>query len=78
MSVWSRFTSWLSGWPESKAKREREQIYLFEEEEQMIRENNKNIGKKPKKKVKKREIWNIFLKKKKSWREYVKEKNQKG
>ena len=50
MSVWSRFTSWLSGWPESKAKREREQIYLFEEEEQMIRENNKNIGKKPKKK----------------------------
>ena len=53
MSVWSRFTSWLSGWPESKAKREREQIYLFEEEEQMIRENNKNIGKKPKKKVRK-------------------------
>ena len=53
MTVWSRFTSWLSGWPESKAKREREQIYLFEEEEQMIRENNKNIGKKPKKKVRK-------------------------
>jgi hypothetical protein len=53
MTVWSRFTSWLSGWPESKAKREREQIYLFEEEEQMIRETNKNIGKKPKKKVRK-------------------------
>ena len=53
MSVWNRFTAWLSGWPESKAKREREQIYLFEEEEQMIRENNKNIGKKPKKKVRK-------------------------
>ena len=53
MTVWSRFTSWLSGWPESKAKKEREQIYLFEEEEQMIRENNKNIGKKPKKKVRK-------------------------
>jgi len=51
MSVWSRFTSWLSGWPESKLKREREQIYLFEEEEQMIRKNNKNIGKKPKKKT---------------------------
>ena len=48
--IWNRFTAWLSGWPESKAKREREQIYLFEEEEQMIRENNKNIGKKPKKK----------------------------
>ena len=50
MSMWSKFTAWLSGWPESKAKREREEIYLFEEEEQMIRENNKNIGKKPKKK----------------------------
>ena len=51
MSVWSRFTSWLSGWPESKqSKKEREQIYLFAEEEKMIRENNKNIGKKPKKK----------------------------
>ena len=54
MTVWSRFTSWLSGWPESKGRRsEREQIYLFEEEEQMIRKNNKNIGKKPKKKVRK-------------------------
>ena len=48
--IWNRFTAWLSGWPESKLKREREQIYLFEEEEQMIRKNNKNIGKKPKKK----------------------------
>ena len=49
MSIWSRFTSWLSGWPESKqSKKEREQIYLFAEEEKMIRENNKNIGKKPK------------------------------
>jgi len=47
MSIWSRFTSWLSGWPESKqSKKEREQIYLFAEEEKMIKENNKNIGKK--------------------------------
>jgi len=46
MTVWSRFTSWLSGWPESKAKQERENVYLFAEEEKMIRENNKNIGKK--------------------------------
>ena len=51
MSVWSKFTAWLSGWPESKVKREREQIYLFEEEEQTIKENNKNIGKKPRKKT---------------------------
>ncbi len=50
MSVWSRFTSWLSGWPESKeSKKEIEQEYLFAEEE-MIKKNNKNIGKKPKKK----------------------------
>ena len=49
MTVWSRFTSWLSGWPESKHRiSEREQIYLFAEEEKMIRETNKNIGKKPK------------------------------
>jgi len=50
MSIWNRFTSWLSGWPESKEKKLREDVYLFEEEEQMIRENNKNIGKKSKKK----------------------------
>ena len=49
--IWNRFTAWLSGWPESKLKREREQIYLFEEEEQMIRKNNKHIGKKLKKKT---------------------------
>jgi hypothetical protein len=49
--LWNRFTAWLSGWPEPKAKREREDVYLFAEEEQMIRENNKNIGKKPKKKT---------------------------
>ena len=51
MSIWSKFTSWLSGWPESKHRiSEKEQMYLFAEEEKMIRENNKNIGKKPKKK----------------------------
>ena len=50
MSVWSRFTSWLSGWPESKAKQERENVYLFAEEEKMIKENNKNIGKNSEKK----------------------------
>ena len=50
--IWNRFTAWLSGWPESKSRRsERDQIYLFEEEEQMIRKNNKNIGKKPRKKT---------------------------
>ncbi|MDP7368747.1 MAG: hypothetical protein QGH83_16000 [Candidatus Pacebacteria bacterium] len=50
MSVWSRFTSWLSGWPESKeSKKEIEQEYLFAEEE-MIKKNNKNMGKKSKKK----------------------------
>ena len=51
MSTWSRFTSWLSGWPESKeSKKERELEYVFAEEEKMIREINKNIGKKSKKK----------------------------
>jgi len=45
MSLYSRFCAWLSGWPEPK------EIYHFEEEEKKIRENNKNIGKKPKKKT---------------------------
>ena len=32
--IWNRFTAWLSGWPESKhRKSERDQIYLFAEEE---------------------------------------------
>jgi hypothetical protein len=42
--LWNRFTAWLSGWPEYK------EIYHFEEEK-MIKENNKNIGKKPRKKT---------------------------
>ena len=50
MTIWSKFVSWLSGWPESKEKKLREDVYLFEEEEKMIRETNKNIGKKLKKK----------------------------
>ena len=57
--LWNRFTAWLSGWPESKAKREREEEYLFAEEEHMIRENNRNIGKKPKGlNPKKKAFWN--------------------
>ena len=31
--LWDRFTAWLSGWPESKEKKLREYVYLFEEEE---------------------------------------------
>ena len=31
--IWNRFTAWLSGWPESKAKKEREEDFLFVEEE---------------------------------------------
>ena len=51
MTVWSKFTSWLSGWPESKAKKEREDIYLFEEEEAKRAVKPKRIkGLNPKKK----------------------------
>ena len=53
MSVWSRFTSWLSGWPESKeSKKERELEYIFEEEKKFerIRKGKKPKGSKPKKK----------------------------
>ena len=35
-NLWNKFTAWLSGWPESKSRRsERDQIYLFEEEEEL-------------------------------------------
>jgi len=53
MSLYSKFCAWLSGWPESSqyGRNDREQDYLFAEEEKKIRENNKNIGKKPKKKT---------------------------
>jgi hypothetical protein len=53
MSLYSKFCAWLSGWPESNeyVRNNHEQDYLFAEEEKKIRENNKNIGKKPKKKT---------------------------
>ena len=38
MSVWSRFTSWLSGWPESKEER---QTYAEERREQKREEIKK-------------------------------------
>ena len=41
MSLYSKFCAWLSGWSESSQ-------YGRAEEEAMIRENDKNIGKKPK------------------------------
>jgi len=50
--LWNRFTSWLSGWPESKAKKAREDIYLFEEEEELKKKPKKPKGLKPKKKKK--------------------------
>jgi hypothetical protein len=48
MSLYSRFCAWLSGWPESSqyGRNDREQDYLFAEEEAKRSENNKNIGKK--------------------------------
>ena len=41
MSIWSRFTSWLSGWPESKE--ERIQTYAEELREQKREEKKKII-----------------------------------
>ena len=51
MSLYSKFCAWLSGWPESSAnasdgRSHHEEDMMFAEEEQKIRENNKNIGKK--------------------------------
>ena len=50
MTIWSRFTAWLSGWPESKSRKsEREQEYLFAEEE-MKNKAKKSKGLNPKEK----------------------------
>ena len=54
MSLYSKFCAWLSGWPESShsnashGRSNRNEDMMFAEEEAMIRETNKNIGKKPK------------------------------
>ena len=46
MTVWSRFTAWLSGWPESKEHRSHHQEDIwFKEEENLRKEREK---KKPK------------------------------
>ncbi len=52
MSIWNKFTAWLSGWPESKEKKLREDVYLFEEEE-IRQEGRKSVPVKAKpKKIK--------------------------
>ena len=48
--LWNRFTAWLSGWPESKAKETREEDFLFLEEEELKKKPKKPKGLKPKKK----------------------------
>ena len=50
MSLYTKFCAWLSGWPESSkyGRDDHEEDFLFAEEEKKIKENNKNIGKKPK------------------------------
>jgi len=51
MTVWSKFTAWFSGWPESKERKsEKELAYLFEEEEELKKKPKKLKGLKPKKK----------------------------
>ena len=55
MTIWSKFTSWLSGWPESKErKKDVELAYLFEEEKKLegIHKEKKPKGLNPKKKTK--------------------------
>ena len=51
--IWNRFTAWLSGWPESKGRKQRrmEVDKLFEEVE-LKKKPKKSKGLKPKKKKK--------------------------
>ena len=46
--LWTKFTAWLSGWPESKSKKEIEQDFLFLEEEELKKKPKKPKGLKPK------------------------------
>jgi len=58
-SLWLRFTAWLSGWPESSeyGRNDREQDYLFAEEEKKDKERLKNRReRKPLKLMNKREL----------------------
>ena len=48
--IWNKFIAWLSGWPESKSKKEIEQDFLFLEEEELKKKPKKPKGLKPKKK----------------------------
>ena len=56
MSLYTKFCAWLSGWPESShsnashGRSNHDEDMMFAEEAN-IRENNKNIGKKPRKKT---------------------------
>ena len=49
-TLWDKFTAWLSGWTESKSKKEIEQDFLFAEEEELKKKPKKPKGLKPKKK----------------------------
>ena len=57
MTLWNKFTAWLSGWPKSEeSKKERELEYIFEEEKKLerIRKGKKPKGLNPKKKKSRR------------------------
>ena len=51
MKLWNRFTKWLSGWPEPMMKREREEEFLFREEEVLSKKTTKMVEKKKPKKT---------------------------
>ena len=51
MKLWNSFTNWLSGWPEPMMKREREEEFLFREEEVMSKKTAKVVEKKKPKKT---------------------------
>ena len=55
MSLYSKFTAWLSGWPEPRAKKIREEDFLFAEEEklQIEQEERIRVKNKPKGLIKK-------------------------
>ena len=53
MKLWNSFTNWLSGWPEPMMKREREEEFLFREEEVLSKKTAKVVEKNNPKKTNK-------------------------
>ena len=59
MTLWSKLTSWLSGWPEGTAQVKNEELFKEEEQSKSKKGGKKPKGLNPKKKKKSKKQGNI-------------------